>query len=119
MAKVYGISLITFNLECLSILLFAILMNNFYPSPGFKEANAELPGLLHMTIVVTVFDHLCYLAAGLVLVVTVISATLLYLYSRHFHPSTKLFRSTSQPAENKSFEMDTGCACREISEVSL
>jgi len=109
MAKVYGISLLTFCLECFSILSFAILMNNFYSDPGFKEANAEFPHLLNLGMFVSKlkFDHLCYLTAVLVVVVTLISSALIYLYSRCFHPRTKMFRSVSKPEEKNSLEMNT------------
>ena len=99
--------MITFCLECVSILLFAIFMNNFYPYQGFKEANEEFPNLLNLAMVVSKFDHLCYLTAVLVVVVTLISTTLIYLYSKCFHPRTKMFRSVSKPEEKNSLEMAT------------
>ena len=107
MAKVYGISLLLFFIECISILSYAVMLNNFSQTVGFSEANKEFPELINMASVVTVFDNLCYLTLLLVLISTLVSGALIVLYSKCFHPSNKLFKSKSYSAENKAFEMST------------
>ena len=68
--------------------------------------------------VVSEFDHLCYLTALMVVLVTLKSGALIYLSSKYFHPSNKLFKGQScNHADNKGFE--SGKNSSEVGNIGL
>ena len=100
MRRGYGLSLLLFAAENISILIFAIIMKNL---SGYRKSFEEFPKLIKIDHIVDNFDLLCALMMLLVLVVTALSAALLVLYAK-YHPSNKLFKSQKSMSNDPEAE---------------
>ena len=75
-------------LECLFVLIFAHLMKNFYHYKSYCKFYEEFPRKFFED---TNFDSFLAMVCGALIGVTLLSSFLLGIYSKYFHPSTKLF----------------------------
>ena len=75
-------------LECFFVLIFAHLMKNFYHNKLYCKFYEEFPLKF---VEDTNFDSFLAMMCGALMAVTLLSSCLLGIYSKFFHPSTKLF----------------------------